>query len=181
MHKNPICCKLLAQETNLWSLVTRSKFCFISPSTVRHDWLFKCLPDNCWSQHGPKTVILKMSDQFEAWLPRASSASSLWYLTLDTSRTDIHWPINSAQSHTNKCKLLHGTPGVLWKINPSIQDPPLTGLTYKTNKHSYSHSHPVNLTGMSLDWGRTPEYPGNWPPQGKNARQKKWGCEVCLL
>lgn len=32
--KNPICCKQLAPQTNLYSLATRSKFSFIPPSSI---------------------------------------------------------------------------------------------------------------------------------------------------
>lgn len=51
---------------------------FYSPQQyVRYDWLLKCLPGNCCSHLGPNTVILKMPEWCDAWLPRVSSKSGL--------------------------------------------------------------------------------------------------------
>lgn len=55
---------------------------------VRYDWLLKCLPGNCCSHLGPNTVILKLPERCDAWLPGVSSKSSMWCLAYHLLRPD---------------------------------------------------------------------------------------------
>lgn len=84
----------LRQNCKVWIAGYVLQVSFYSPQQyVRYDWLLKCLPGNCCPHLGPNTVILKMPEWCDAWLPVVSSKSGLQCLTYPMSKADPFCPI----------------------------------------------------------------------------------------